>query len=100
MLGFACSSIQASPRPGRPAPIHNRRTACHAGDARLAKLHITICVAMPCPGLRRIEYEASTFGAELATETINSIRHRRDGVKGLLGRPTGHRQADSDLLLC
>ena len=22
--------------------------------------------AMPCPGLRRIEYEASTFGAELA----------------------------------
>ncbi len=34
------------------------------------------------------------------TETIKSIRHSRgDGVTGLSGRPTGDRQADSDLLL-
>ncbi len=33
------------------------------------------------------------------TETIKPIRHSREGVIGLSGRPTGHRQADSDLLL-
>ena len=59
--------------------------------------------AMPNLGLCRIEYEASAFGVELAlswrTKTIKPIRHSREGVIGLSGRPTGHRQADSDLLL-
>jgi hypothetical protein len=34
------------------------------------------------------------------TETIKAIRHNREGVISLSGRPTAHRQADSDLLLC
>jgi len=33
------------------------------------------------------------------TETIKPIRHSREKIIGLSGRPTGHRQADSDLLL-
>jgi hypothetical protein len=33
------------------------------------------------------------------TETIKPIRHSREGVIGLSERPTGHRQADNDLLL-
>jgi hypothetical protein len=33
------------------------------------------------------------------TETIKPIRHSREGVTGLSGRPTGPSQADSDILL-
>jgi hypothetical protein len=33
------------------------------------------------------------------TKTIKPIRHSREGVIGLSGRPTGYRQVDSDLLL-
>ena len=54
---------------------------------------------MPHPGLCRIEYEASALALSWRTETIKSIRHSRELVIGLSGRPTGHRQADSDLLL-
>jgi len=55
--------------------------------------------AMPHPALCRIEHEAFVLGAELATKTIKSVRHSREGVTGVSERPAGYHQADSNLLL-
>jgi hypothetical protein len=62
------------------------------------------CTARPAALCRIPDYaESSMKHLHLAlswrTETIKPIRHSREKIIGLSGRPTGHRQADSDLLL-